>query len=137
MSIRRRFHCHFSPKFCLLYTFLKYTSFLKKRKLSTTFRHERLMTGGGPASVQPNDPVMEFMDATNQNLDVEIACAFDSTAVFEKEYNVKTDCKSTKGTYIIQDESENEEENVINTIDIYDHSVPAISHNTPLKKRTT
>ncbi|XP_018367420.1 PREDICTED: uncharacterized protein LOC108763951 isoform X2 [Trachymyrmex cornetzi] len=109
----------------------------RKRKLSTTFRHERLMTGGGPASVQPNDPVMEFMDATNQNLDVEIACAFDSTAVFEKEYNVKTDCKSTKGTYIIQDESENEEENVINTIDIYDHSVPAISHNTPLKKRTT
>jgi len=43
------------------------------------------MTGGGPVPVQPNDPVMEFMDATNPNLDVEIDCTFDSTAVFEKE----------------------------------------------------
>jgi len=44
------------------------------------------MTGGGPApAVQPNDPMMEFMDATNPNLDVEIDCTFDSTAVFEKE----------------------------------------------------
>lgn len=43
------------------------------------------MTGGGPAPVELNDPVMAFMDATNPNLDVEIDCAFDSTAVFEKE----------------------------------------------------
>lgn len=28
---------------------------------------------------------MEFMDATNANLDLEIDCSFDSTAFFEKE----------------------------------------------------
>lgn len=43
------------------------------------------MTGEGSPAVQPNDPVMEFMDATNENLAVEIDCAFDSTAIFEKE----------------------------------------------------
>lgn len=43
------------------------------------------MTGGGPASVQFNDPVIAFMDATNANLDIEVNCTFDSTAVFEKE----------------------------------------------------
>jgi len=51
------------------------------------------VTGGGPAAVQPNDPVMEFMDATNENLDVEIDCAFDSAAVFEKE------CKHIYNSY--------------------------------------
>lgn len=35
--------------------------------------------------MQQNDPVMEFMDATNSNIDVEIDCPYDSTAVFEKE----------------------------------------------------
>lgn len=43
------------------------------------------MTGGGPAPVQPHDPVMEFLDETNANVDIEIDCPFDSTAVFEKE----------------------------------------------------
>lgn len=57
----------------------------RKRKLNTVIRHNRLMTGGGPALVQLNDPVMEFVDATHANLDVEINCPFDSTAVFEKE----------------------------------------------------
>lgn len=45
----------------------------------------RIMTGGSPAAVQSNDSVMEFMDATNENLNG-IDRAFDSTAVFEKEY---------------------------------------------------
>lgn len=43
------------------------------------------MTSGGPAPVQPNDPVMDFIDTTNANVDIEIDCPFDSTAVFEKE----------------------------------------------------
>lgn len=84
---------HTPPYICIfLYSvFIKYIFIIllinhfRKQKLTTTIRHERLMTGGGPAAVQPNDPVMEFMDATNENLDVEIDCAFDSTAVFEKE----------------------------------------------------
>lgn len=42
------------------------------------------MTGGGPAPVQPNYPIIEFIDATNANVDIEIDCAFDSTAIFEK-----------------------------------------------------
>ncbi|XP_018375210.1 PREDICTED: uncharacterized protein LOC108768976 [Trachymyrmex cornetzi] len=102
------------------------------------------MTGGGSAPVQPNDPVIEFMDATNPNLDVEIDCAYDSTAVFEKEDNVKMYYKSAKGTLIIQDEKEEkdkeDEEDVINTVDIYDqydHSVPAVSRKTPLQNRTS
>jgi len=41
------------------------------------------MIDGGPVPVQQNDPVMEFMDAINPNLDID--CTFDSTAVFEKE----------------------------------------------------
>lgn len=44
----------------------------RKRKLNTTIRHERLMTGGGPAVVHQSDPAMEFIDATNMDLDVEI-----------------------------------------------------------------
>jgi len=43
------------------------------------------MTGGGPAPVQETDAVMAFMDATNSNIDIEVDCPYDSTAVFEKE----------------------------------------------------
>jgi len=48
------------------------------------------MTGGGPAPVQQTDAVMAFMDATNSNIDVEIDCPYDSTAIFEKESKHKT-----------------------------------------------
>ncbi|XP_072744904.1 uncharacterized protein [Anoplolepis gracilipes] len=81
---------------------------MKQRKLNTTMRHER--PGGGSASVQPNDPVMAFMDATNAKIDVEIDYPFDSIAVFEKEYNVKMDCASER--IVIEDESEKENENI-------------------------
>ncbi|XP_077280418.1 myb/SANT-like DNA-binding domain-containing protein 3 [Temnothorax americanus] len=63
----------------------------RKQKITTAIRHERLMTGGGLAPVQPKDPVIEFMDATNSNIDVKIDCKFDGTAVFEKEFNIKMD----------------------------------------------
>jgi len=43
------------------------------------------MTGGGPAQVQETNAVMAFMDATSSNIDIEINCPYDSTAVFEKE----------------------------------------------------
>jgi len=50
--------------------------------------------------------------------------------------NVKMDCRSTKGTLIIPDENEKEEEDFIDTVDMYDDNVP-ISCNTSLKKKTT
>lgn len=53
-------------------------------------QHKRLMTGGGLAPIQSHDPVISFIDATNPNLDVEIDCTFDSTAVFQK------DCETVK-----------------------------------------
>jgi len=43
------------------------------------------MTGGGCPSTIPNDPVKNVMDAATPNLDVEVPCPFDSTAVFERE----------------------------------------------------
>jgi len=43
------------------------------------------MTGGGCPPTSPNDPVMDFMDATTPNLDLEVECPFDSTAEFERE----------------------------------------------------
>ncbi|KMQ87412.1 hypothetical protein RF55_13313 [Lasius niger] len=105
----------------------------RKRKLTTAIRHERLMTGGGPAPVQPNDPVIAFMDATNANIDIEIDCAFDSTAVYEKEYNVKMD--STKRKLIIEDENKEEEDNIDAVI--YDQNIPPTFRSTPLEKRAT
>ncbi|XP_072752400.1 uncharacterized protein [Anoplolepis gracilipes] len=106
----------------------------RKRKLNTTMRHERLMTGGGPPSVQPNDPVMAFMDATNANLDVEIDCPFDSTAVFEKEYNVKMDCASER--IVIEDESEKENENIDDICheDYIHQNILSTSFSTPKEK---
>jgi len=59
--------------------------FLRKKKLNTTLKVQRLMTGGGCPSTILNDPVMNVMDAATPNLDVEVFCPFDSTAVFEKE----------------------------------------------------
>lgn len=53
-------------------------------------KHQRLMTGGGLAPVERADPVMDFIDETSGNIDVEIHCPFDSTAGFEK------DCKYYK-----------------------------------------
>lgn len=53
-------------------------------------KHQRLMTGGGPAPVERVDPVMDFMDGATGNIDVEIDCPFDSTAAFER------DCKYFK-----------------------------------------
>jgi len=35
--------------------------------------------------VQETDAVMAFMDVTNSNIDIEVDCSYDSTAVFEKE----------------------------------------------------
>ncbi|XP_072764126.1 uncharacterized protein [Anoplolepis gracilipes] len=109
----------------------------RKRKLNTTKRHERLMTGGGPASVQPNDPVMAFMDATNANLDVEIDCPFDSTAVFEKEYNVKMDYASER--IVIEDESEKENENIDDICheDYIHQNILSTSFSTPKEKIAT
>lgn len=49
------------------------------------------MTGRGPAPVKPNDSVMAFIDATTSNIDVEVPCSYDSTALFEKDskqYNI-------------------------------------------------
>lgn len=71
--------------YLIYYRLFYYIINFRKRKLTTAMKHERLMTGGGPAPEQPNDPVMAFMDATNSNLDIDIDCPFDSTAVFEKE----------------------------------------------------
>lgn len=65
-------------------------SYFRKRKSTTTIKHQRLMTGGGPAPVERADPVMDFIDETSGNIDVEIHCPFDSTAGFEK------DCKYYK-----------------------------------------
>ncbi|KMQ89579.1 hypothetical protein RF55_10773 [Lasius niger] len=79
------------------------------------------MTGGDPAPVQQNDPVMEFMDATNSNIDVEIDCPYDSTAVFEKENNVETVGTSTiKKRLLISDDDENDD-NIIES-HMPDHS---------------
>ncbi|KAK0072052.1 hypothetical protein PV325_011946 [Microctonus aethiopoides] len=60
----------------------------KKRKSTTIMKHQRLMTGGGPAPVERADPVMDFIDETTGNIDVEIHCPFDSTAGFEKDYDM-------------------------------------------------
>ncbi|KAK0158043.1 hypothetical protein PV327_011224 [Microctonus hyperodae] len=46
------------------------------------------MTGGGPAPVERADPIMDFIDETSGNIDVEIDCPFDSTAGFEKDYDM-------------------------------------------------
>lgn len=42
-----------------------------------------LATGGGPALHQPVDPVLESVEVAAPNLDVDIACPWDSVAVFE------------------------------------------------------
>ncbi|XP_011859160.1 PREDICTED: myb/SANT-like DNA-binding domain-containing protein 3 [Vollenhovia emeryi] len=65
----------------------------KKRKLNTSIKVQRLMTGGGVSPAVPVDPVMDFMDATTPNLDIEVPCPFDSTAQFEKEYHIKSNSK--------------------------------------------
>jgi len=46
------------------------------------------------------------------------------------------DCRSTKGTLIIQNKNEKEEKDFIDTVNMYDDNVP-ISCNTPLEKKTT
>lgn len=77
--------CIFLHFYYILISITLLIDHFRKRKLTTAIRHEWLMTGGGPAPVQPNDPVIAFMVATNANIDIEINCAFDSTAVYEKE----------------------------------------------------
>ncbi|XP_018367899.1 PREDICTED: uncharacterized protein LOC108764258, partial [Trachymyrmex cornetzi] len=62
----------------------------KKKKLNTSMKVQRLMTGGGVSPAVSVDPVMDFMDATTPNLDLEISCPFDSTAQFENEYNIES-----------------------------------------------
>jgi hypothetical protein len=59
------------------------------------------MTGGGPVPVESNDPVMDYMDPTNANLDVEVDCTSDSTAVFEKQCKHYTYIRSTRRTILI------------------------------------
>lgn len=53
---------------------------------------QRLMTGGGVSPAVSVDPVMDFMDATTSNLDLEISCPFDSTAQFENECKIYNFC---------------------------------------------
>lgn len=45
------------------------------------------------------------------------------------------DCRSTKGTLIIQDEDEKEEQDFIDNM--YDDNISITSHNTPLEKKIT
>jgi len=68
-----------------VFIYSKNVTHFRKRKLTTALRHEQLMTGGDPAPVQETDAVMAFMDTTNSNIDIEVDCPYDSTAVFEKE----------------------------------------------------
>ncbi|XP_077277680.1 uncharacterized protein LOC143905895 [Temnothorax americanus] len=65
----------------------------KKKKLNTSMKVQRLMTGGGVSPAVPVDPVMDFMDTVTPNLDIEVPCPFDSTAQFEKEYHIKSNSK--------------------------------------------
>lgn len=58
--------------------------YFRKKKLNTSVKVQRLMTVGDVSSAVSVDPVMDFMDATIQNLDT-VSCSFDSTAQFEKE----------------------------------------------------
>ncbi|XP_032686572.1 myb/SANT-like DNA-binding domain-containing protein 3 isoform X2 [Odontomachus brunneus] len=60
----------------------------KKKKLNTSIKVQRLMTGGSVAPAIPVDPVMNFMDDATPNLDIEVPCPFDSTAQMEKEYKI-------------------------------------------------
>jgi len=61
------------------------TYYFRKKKLNTSIKVQRLMTGGGVSPAMSVDPVMDFMDAVTPNLDIEVSCPFDSTTQFEKE----------------------------------------------------
>ncbi|XP_018362905.1 PREDICTED: uncharacterized protein LOC108761067 [Trachymyrmex cornetzi] len=76
----------------------------KKKKLNITIKAQRLMTGGSCPVTIPNDPVMDAMDAATPNLDLEVWYPYDSTAEFEKEYNIKSD--SGKRQIIISDDED-------------------------------
>lgn len=62
--------------------------YFRKKKFNTSIKVQRLLTGGGVPPKMPDDPIMNFMNSVSPNLDTEVSCSFDSTAICKTMYDI-------------------------------------------------